>query len=113
MPNENSSTFFGLNSVQDWRKKSGITCTFVLFAALNVAMVWVGADAVGHCPVEKMVPTYLIGKAAYTRAISWCKISSYDLEKEFFFLLFLTFYGCVYMYFNIGIYVRIEIRMRV
>jgi hypothetical protein len=110
MPSENSSTFFGLNSVQDWRKKSGITCTFVLFAALNVAMVWVGADAVGHCPVEKMVPTYLIGKAAFTRAFSWCKICSCDLEEGFFFLLlFLTFYGCVYMYFNI----RIEIRMRV
>ena len=61
MASEGRSTFLGLSSVDDWRKKSGITCTFAIFAALNVAMVWVGADAVGACPVEKMVPNYLIG----------------------------------------------------
>ena len=63
MASEARSTFLGLSSVDDWRKKSGITCTFAIFAALNIAMVWVGADAFNLCPVEKMVPTYLIGKA--------------------------------------------------
>ncbi len=69
MAGESKSTFFGLNSVDDWRKKSGVTCSFVIFAALNIAMVWVGADAINQCPIQKMVPTYLIGKALQERSL--------------------------------------------
>ena len=64
MPGESQSTFFGLSSVDDWRKKSGVTCSFVIFAALNIAMVWIGADAINQCPIEPMVPTYLVGEFA-------------------------------------------------
>ena len=62
MAGESQSTFFGLSSVDDWRKKSGVTCSFVIFAALNIAMVWIGADAIYQCPIEPMVPTYLVGE---------------------------------------------------
>jgi hypothetical protein len=37
--------------------------SFIIFAALNIAMVWIGADAVDECPVQKMVPNYLIGNS--------------------------------------------------
>eukprot|EP00095_Tigriopus_kingsejongensis_P004244 maker-scaffold711_size108467-snap-gene-0.34 protein:Tk04244 transcript:maker-scaffold711_size108467-snap-gene-0.34-mRNA-1 annotation:"PREDICTED: uncharacterized protein LOC100493102 isoform X4" len=42
------------------RKQYGITCTFTIFAALNICMIYVGAKAVHSCPVEPMVPNYLI-----------------------------------------------------
>lgn len=47
--------------MNDCRKQSGITCSFVVFMALNVAMLVVGINATGHCPEEPMVPVYLIG----------------------------------------------------
>lgn len=70
MAGESQSTFFGLNSVADWRKKSGITCSFVIFAALNIAMVWIGADALHLCPIQPMVPTYLVGNM-YLFCFKW------------------------------------------
>ena len=50
------------SEAQDWRKKSGLSCSFFIFAALNLAMVIVGGDAAYLCPVQPMVPVYLIGK---------------------------------------------------
>ena len=51
-----------LGDVNDCRKKSGLTCSFVVFAALNVAMMVVGIKAVDSCPVDQMIPNYLIGE---------------------------------------------------
>ena len=51
----------GLCALNDYRKKSGLTCSFIIFAALNIAMVAVGGTAVHACPAEHMVPVYLIG----------------------------------------------------
>ena len=49
-------------SLNDWRKQSGLTCSFIIFAALNVAFMYVGITNLHSCPVEKMVPIYLVGK---------------------------------------------------
>jgi len=62
MAGESQSTFFSMSSATKWTKTSGITCSFVIFALLNISMVWVGADALDECNVERMVPIYLIGK---------------------------------------------------
>ena len=51
------------SEAQDWRKKSGLSCSFFVFAALNLAMVIVGSDAAYLCPVQPMVPVYLIGES--------------------------------------------------
>ncbi len=48
-------------SLNDWRKKSGITCSFVIFAALNIALMVEGIKNLHKCRVEPMVPIYLIG----------------------------------------------------
>ena len=60
------------SEAQDWRKKSGLSCSFFIFAALNLAMVIVGGDAAYLCPVQPMVPVYLIGK--YLRVSIFCLI---------------------------------------
>ena len=49
-------------SLNDWRKQSGLTCSFIVFAALNVAFMYVGITNLDNCPVEKMVPIYLVGE---------------------------------------------------
>ncbi len=51
-----------LGKMDDWRKKSGLSCSFFIFAALNTAMVVVGAKALKLCPLQTMIPIYLIGK---------------------------------------------------
>ena len=53
---------FGLIALNDTRKKSGFTCSFMIFAALNLAMMIIGAKNLDHCPVSHMIPVYLIGK---------------------------------------------------
>ena len=59
------SRWFGA-ALNDWRKQSGITCSFVIFAALNIAMMVVGIRNLRDCPAEKMVPIYLIGERQST-----------------------------------------------
>lgn len=51
-----------LGCMNDWRKQSGITCSFLVFSALNIGMMVVGIQAVHKCPVQPMIPNYLIGK---------------------------------------------------
>ena len=51
-----------LEGMNDWCKKSGITASFVIFGALNIGMMYVGIRSVDKCPVEQMIPNYLIGK---------------------------------------------------
>ena len=51
-----------LGGMNDWRKQSGITCSFVIFAGLNIGMMYVGINSVDKCPIEQMIPNYLIGK---------------------------------------------------
>ena len=58
----NSSSSSGMGAMEDWRKKSGLSCSFFIFAALNLAMVIVGGDAVYLCKIQPMIPIYLIGK---------------------------------------------------
>ena len=58
----NSSSSSGMGAMEDWRKKSGLSCSFIIFAALNLAMVIVGGDAVYLCKIQPMIPIYLIGK---------------------------------------------------
>lgn len=53
-------SWLGLSAMDDWRKKSGFSCSFIIFAALNTAMVAVGGEALNGCPLEHMVPIYLI-----------------------------------------------------
>jgi len=53
-----------LGEMNDCRKRSGLTCSFVLFAALNLAMLVVGMRTRDDCPEEPMIPTYLIGNNA-------------------------------------------------
>ena len=48
------------SQINQWRKQSGITCSFVIFAALNIAMVVVGVKASNYCPVEPMITIYLM-----------------------------------------------------
>ena len=55
-------------SLNDWRKQSGLTCSFIIFAALNVAFMYVGITNLHSCPVEKMVPIYLVGKGQVSHA---------------------------------------------
>ena len=55
----------GLELLTNWCKKSGLSCSFFIFAALNIAMVVIGADALNLCIVEPMIPIYLIGKFNY------------------------------------------------
>lgn len=62
MPGGKNVVSSSLLEMNDWRKKSGLTCTFAVFAALNVAMMVVGIKAIGRCPAEEMIPTYLIGE---------------------------------------------------
>ena len=49
-------------ALNDWRKKSGLTCSFVIFTALNIAMMTIGIMGLHRCPIQKMVPIYLIGE---------------------------------------------------
>ena len=55
-------TNHGLDLLTNWCKKSGLSCSFFIFATLNTAMVAIGADALKLCKVEPMIPIYLIGK---------------------------------------------------
>jgi len=57
---ESSSGCFGLCALNDYRKKSGLTCSFIIFTALNITMVVIGAENLSNCPAEYMVPIYLI-----------------------------------------------------
>ena len=61
---EQSKLSSGIGAMEDWRKKTGLSCCFFFFATLNLGMVFVGGNAIDHklCPVEPMVPIYLIGK---------------------------------------------------
>ena len=52
----------GLELLTNWCKKSGLSCSFFIFSALNIAMVVIGADALNLCTVQPMIPIYLIGK---------------------------------------------------
>jgi hypothetical protein len=52
---------FGLLALNDFRKKSGLSCSFMIFAALNLAMLIIGAQTLDECPVSHMIPVYLIG----------------------------------------------------
>ena len=61
--NGESSSSSSSISLNDWRKQSGLTCSFIIFAALNVAFMYVGITNLHSCPVEKMVPIYLVGKS--------------------------------------------------
>ncbi len=54
--------FLLLGEMNDFRQKSGLTCSFLIFTALNLAMLIVGIDAIDECPDEQMVPNYLIGE---------------------------------------------------
>jgi len=57
---EASRGCFGLCALNDYRKKSGLTCSFIIFTALNITMVVIGGENLQKCPVEHMVPIYLI-----------------------------------------------------
>ena len=61
----NNSSSSGMGAMEDWRKKSGLSCSFIIFAALNLAMVIVGGDAVYLCKIQPMILIYLIGKLVY------------------------------------------------
>lgn len=54
------------SGINTQRKQYGITCTFAVFAALNVIMMYVGIRAIHVCPAERMVPNYLIGEFIFT-----------------------------------------------
>ena len=51
--------FGGIN---ERRKQYGFTFTFVVFAALNIGMMYSGIVTIHKCPIEPMIPNYLIGK---------------------------------------------------
>lgn len=51
---------FGLIALNDFRKQSGLSCSFMVFAALNLAMLAIGAQNLDDCPVSHMIPVYLI-----------------------------------------------------
>ena len=55
--------WLSLGSMDNLRKKSGLSCSFIIFAALNIAMVAVGGEAVNLCPIDPMIPIYLIGNS--------------------------------------------------
>ena len=57
-----SSGCCGLCALNDYRKKAGLSCSFIIFAALNIAMVYNGAENIQRCPAEPMIPVYLLGK---------------------------------------------------
>ena len=63
MSEEKKFAWFSLGSMDNLRKKSGLSCSFIIFAALNIAMAAVGAEAINDCPVDPMIPIYLIGKS--------------------------------------------------
>merc|ERR1711997_64010 len=54
------ASWFSLGSIDNVRKKSGLSCSFIIFAALNIAMVAVGSNALDACPVDPMIPIYLV-----------------------------------------------------
>ena len=56
------ASWFSLGSIDNLRKKSGLSCSFIIFAALNIAMVAVGADTLNYCTVDYMIPVYLVGE---------------------------------------------------
>ena len=56
------ASWFSLGSIDNLRKKSGLSCSFIIFAALNIAMVAVGADTLNYCTVDYMIPIYLVGE---------------------------------------------------
>ena len=58
----------GVEDVNDWRKRSGLTFSFLVFAALNIVMMYVGIISVDKCPIQQMIPNYLIG-AFYTNTV--------------------------------------------
>ena len=63
MSEENKfASWLSLGSIDNWRKKSGLSCSFVIFATLNIAMVAVGADTLNQCTVDHMIPVYLVGE---------------------------------------------------
>ena len=63
MSEENKfASWFSLGSIDNLRKKSGLSCSFIIFAALNIAMVAVGADTLNYCTVDYMIPVYLVGE---------------------------------------------------
>ena len=41
----------------------------MIFAALNIAMVAVGSDALDACPLDPMIPIYLVGESFYIFSI--------------------------------------------
>ena len=61
-PEKRSRDLFGLVALNDFRKQSGFTCTFMIFAALNISMVVIGGQHLNQCPVSHMIPVYLVGK---------------------------------------------------
>jgi len=61
MKGEGGGPLSRLIEVNDWRKKSGLTCSFVVFTLLNAVMLIVGVNTMDDCPEEEMIPVYLIG----------------------------------------------------
>ena len=72
MAGSENSDLFGLVALNDFRKKSGFTCSFMIFAALNLTMLIIGAQNLDQCPVSHMIPVYLIGE--YNKVIPLFRI---------------------------------------
>ena len=60
MPGEGGSGT--VEALNDLRKKSGLTCSFIIFAALNLSMLILGAYKLDECPISHMIPIYLVGR---------------------------------------------------
>ena len=77
-----SSGCCGLCALNDYRKKAGLSCSFIIFAALNIAMVYNGAENIQRCPAEPMIPVYLLGKELLT-AFLFCHVWAYFYDHSF------------------------------
>ena len=75
-------------SLNDWRKQSGLTCSFIIFAALNVAFMYVGITNLHSCPAEKMVPIYLVGKGQVSHVQDYLLYCFLNSEKPHNLILF-------------------------
>ena len=63
-------------SLNDWRKQSGLTCSFVIFAALNIVFMYMGITNLHRCPAERMVPIYLVGELGI-----WAALKQLPMQK--------------------------------
>lgn len=63
MTDQDSAEAADLRSlVDEWRKRPGLPCCWIVFAALNIAMMVIGIERLDECPIEPMIPIYLIGE---------------------------------------------------